>query len=296
MRFDKLLLRAFGPFTDRTLDFASAAPAGLHLIYGPNEAGKSSSLRATVALLFGIPLRSDDDFVHAHPDMRVGAVVRTGDGQRIAVMRRKANRAPLRLLDETSGSDDEPAGADVAALLAGGLDRDLFESMFGIDHVRLREGGRQLLAGEGELGASLFQAGSGLANVRTVLDRLDADARERFVPRGTNPPINEALRRLEELRRQQRDCTMRPREWAELASVVEQARRHDDALTAQMQALRAEQRQLVRLRATLPHAARHAQLAAELAALADAPELAPDATERRLHAETERDRARRVAE
>ena len=44
MRFDKLLLRAFGPFTDRTLDFAAAAPAGLHLIYGPNEAGKSSSL------------------------------------------------------------------------------------------------------------------------------------------------------------------------------------------------------------------------------------------------------------
>ena len=39
MRIRKLHLRAFGPFTDRVLDFGEAAQ-GLVLVHGPNEAGK----------------------------------------------------------------------------------------------------------------------------------------------------------------------------------------------------------------------------------------------------------------
>ncbi|MFZ4625210.1 MAG: AAA family ATPase, partial [Rhodoferax sp.] len=44
MKIRQLLLKAFGPFTNTRLDFSG--PANLHLIYGPNEAGKSSALRA----------------------------------------------------------------------------------------------------------------------------------------------------------------------------------------------------------------------------------------------------------
>lgn len=286
MRFEKLLLRAFGPFTDRVLDFEAHAPAGLHLVYGPNEAGKSSALRATTDLLFGIPLRSDDDFVHKHADMRVGAVVRADDGRRVALMRRKANKAPLRALDEATGQEtDAVLEADIQAVLTGGLDRALFESMFGIDHARLREGGRQLLAGEGELGASLFQAGSGLSGVRAVLDRLDSDAQALFVPRGQVRSINETLRRLDELKREQRDRTVRPREWASLEAAVDTARKRDAEAAEQMRAVRDEQRRLERMRTFLPQAARHAQLVAELAQLADAPQLPADAAERRLRAQ-----------
>ena len=64
MRLARLLLRAFGPFTDAELDLGRADPSrpDLHLIYGPNEAGKSSALRAMTDLRFGIPQRSPDDF------------------------------------------------------------------------------------------------------------------------------------------------------------------------------------------------------------------------------------------
>ena len=54
MRFRRLDLLAFGPFTDRTIDLAQGPP-GLQLIYGLNEAGKSSLLRAIHGALFGIP-------------------------------------------------------------------------------------------------------------------------------------------------------------------------------------------------------------------------------------------------
>ena len=52
MKIRTLFLKAFGPFTDTTLDFSG--PAGLHLIYGANEAGKSSALRAITDLRYGI--------------------------------------------------------------------------------------------------------------------------------------------------------------------------------------------------------------------------------------------------
>ena len=54
MKILELALHAFGPFTDAVLDL-SAGQEGLHLIYGPNEAGKSSALRALRQALFGIP-------------------------------------------------------------------------------------------------------------------------------------------------------------------------------------------------------------------------------------------------
>jgi len=51
-----------------------AGDHGLHLIYGPNEAGKTSALRAVSHLLFGFPVRTPDDFVHPYDQLRVGAV------------------------------------------------------------------------------------------------------------------------------------------------------------------------------------------------------------------------------
>ena len=58
MRFRRLSLDAYGPFTGTTLDLSGATGNGLHLIYGPNEAGKSSALRAIRDLLFGMPAQT----------------------------------------------------------------------------------------------------------------------------------------------------------------------------------------------------------------------------------------------
>ena len=80
MRFHRLHIPAFGPFTDVELQF----PAGghdLHVIYGANEAGKSSLLRAFRDLLFGIHGQSPDNFLHDYKNLRLigGIVNRAGD-------------------------------------------------------------------------------------------------------------------------------------------------------------------------------------------------------------------------
>lgn len=63
MKIDKMRLIAYGPFTDSELDFSSVG-ADFHMVYGPNEAGKSSALRALRSMLFGIPVRTSDSFLH----------------------------------------------------------------------------------------------------------------------------------------------------------------------------------------------------------------------------------------
>jgi len=76
-----LHLKAFGPFTERVLDFG-AAQYGLVLVHGLNEAGKSSALRAISDLRFGIPLQSKDNFVHfasGHCGLAASSFDRNGD-------------------------------------------------------------------------------------------------------------------------------------------------------------------------------------------------------------------------
>ena len=62
MRIARLDLSAYGPFTARRLTFGSGP--GLHLVYGENEAGKSTTLRAISSVLFGYPRELVDVFRH----------------------------------------------------------------------------------------------------------------------------------------------------------------------------------------------------------------------------------------
>src|SRR5688572_11377615 len=88
MKIVELDLRAFGPFAGVVLDFGQG-DEGLHLIYGLNEAGKSSALRALKGLLFGIPERSTDNFRHDYPQLRIGGKLRDSHGGSLDCVRRK---------------------------------------------------------------------------------------------------------------------------------------------------------------------------------------------------------------
>ncbi len=293
MRLLRLHLLAFGPFTDRVLDLGVGDRSnGLVLIHGLNEAGKSSTLRAMADLRFGIPAQSRDNFVHAHADMRIGGEFIDRDGNRHGFIRRKGRGGTLSRADFGGGSGavvvGDPVPPEVEASLTGGLTREAYESMFALDHSRLRKGGKALLEGEGDVGAALFEASAGVRSIPQVLTRLDESARRFFMPgaRGKNARINQALATYEERNAEFKKSLIRPMQWAEL---FRQHQAAADTLETLEQSRRAAQASLLQVKELRAVAPLIATLDAALSALAELEEvrmLAPDAAEMRAAAES----------
>ena len=296
MRLARLLLQAFGPFTNKTVDFSTGS-TDLHLIYGPNEAGKSSALRAMMDLRFGIPLRSPDDFVHSAGDLRIGGVFVNQAGKRIGLVRRKGRGATLARLDVDREQVDPTLTVESQQEreLTGGLERAEFEAMFGLNHARLREGGKVLLSGEGDLGSALFEASAGTSGIAALLAALEVDAKKLYSPHGRaqNAVINEARRRLDEQRQAWRQAQTKPADWQTLNRAHEAAAAALDEVTKALEMLRRRENELTELRTVEPLLREHDHVASEIQTLAGTPDLAENSREERLAAAQALDHAQR---
>lgn len=281
MKIRRLDLIAFGPFDGTELDLSSP---GLQVVYGPNEAGKSTALRSIVGLLYGIPHRTGDAHRHRTTDLRIGAVIEHGD-QVLDVVRRKGRTKTL--LDR----EDEPI--DEAALLAalGGVPESLYRRMFGLDHRSLREGAEAMLRGEGGLAESLFDAG-GAGGIRQVLQRLRDEADGIFLPRGKNQSIAVTLQAIAELRERIKGQSTDAPKVTLQRDTLEALRRERATLDERRTEVETALGQARRARRVWPRLTKRRELIAALEALGRVPSLPADAGERRFELQQASDRAR----
>ena len=171
MRINRLDVRAYGPFTNWQQDLSNGR-GKLELIYGPNEAGKSSLLRTISNFLFGIPVKTEDDFLHNKKSLLIGATIEH-EGKSLAAIRRKGSGNTLLSSDEKTPLDEQEFRSVVPI-----DDATIFATMFGIDSKRLADGGEELMSGKGDFGKLLFSAASGIEGFRGILTSLSADADE----------------------------------------------------------------------------------------------------------------------
>jgi len=211
MRIDRLDLIAYGPFTDKSLNLSDGA-SGLHLIYGDNEEGKSTSLRALIAWLFGIPTRTNDNYLHSNPQLRIGGKLRLSGGEDIEFIRRKGTKGTLLELGTDATLDD----SILLPFLPGGIDENLFTKLYGIDHGRLIAGGQELLKQSGNLGQALFSAAVGTASLREILSDLQIGAEELFKPRASTKLVNLAISSFKEAQKRIKDSSLPVAEWKRL--------------------------------------------------------------------------------
>ena len=285
MKILRLALNAFGPFTDAALDL-SEGREGLHLIYGPNEAGKSSSLRAIRHVFFGIPGQTPDNFLHAYKVMRLGASVRNGDGSVLEFIRRKGTRNTLLALDGEAPLDDSALDPYLA-----GLNEERFASLFAIDHDELVKGGRGLVQGEGHLGQALFATGSGLSGLLDVQRKLLEEMEALFKPGGSKPAINAGLSRLSEAVKTLKDAALPSTEWVTHKEAYENALKDLSAVNVDLERHSAERHRLVRLQEALPLLAERGSCRAGLETLIAVVALPEGFTEKRIKANADLDTA-----
>ena len=248
MRLVRLDLRAFGHFTEKSLEFTTKAP-GLHLIFGPNEAGKSSSLRALKALLYGFPQQTPDNFLHNYDQLLVAGCLRNDAGRELCFQRRKKRVGDVL---DASGNPLDPSALKP---FLQGLDAGLFASLYGIDHEALVRGGEEILARKGEVGQALFAAGAGISSVGEVIGRLEEEAGKLFKPTGQNPAINEAIKKFRELQKEMKLSGLSVREWKEHRKALEDAEAARDAMELQRDQKITEVYRLERLSQAIPELA-----------------------------------------
>lgn len=212
MRLRRLDLTRYGKFTDRSIDFGPR-PVGrpdFHIVFGPNEAGKSTLATAWLDLLFGIPDRSAMGFLHAN--LRVGARLEIG-GSEAEFARIKARQGSLLgpgdlALPETSVLAHLPM-----------KDRESHAAMFWLDDDTIEKGGESILASRGELGEMLFSSTAGLTGLSASL----ADMREtsdRFYRRqARNTHLADFKLRLDEIEAERRGIDIQASDFARLSQV-----------------------------------------------------------------------------
>lgn len=276
MRFRRLDLIRYGIFTDRPIDLPGPDGTGepdIHLIVGPNEAGKSTIRHAISDLLFGIESRSRFDFLHGKSEMRLGALLENGDAW-IEFHRLKRNKQPLR------GPDDDLLPDDALAPYTGNADRTSFEREFCLDHARLAAGGQSILNSKDDVGRMLFEASAGIGVFGDFLDQLDKEAAALWSRRHSKDrEFYRALDAFNDAKRAVKEATARTKEWKDTNIKVAEASESLTAAKDDYEALERTRTQLDRVRRVAPHLQTRKVKIDDLAALGDIIALPENAAE-----------------
>ncbi|MFC3071867.1 AAA family ATPase [Shinella pollutisoli] len=261
MRLDRLDLVRYGKFTDRSLDFGPARPGrpDFHLVHGPNEAGKSTLFSAYLDLLFGIELKSAYGFLHPYATMRVGGRLSL-DGARHELFRLKRNQGSL------VAPDDRPLPDGLFAPVLGGMDRTAYRTMFSLDDESIEKGGEDILRSEGELGAMLFSASSGLSDLASGLAALKAEADDFYRPQARKHGLAALKAEIEALREERKGLDVAARDYAALVRERDAAAARHEAAAEGRNEARAALAALERSLDALPRLQRLRTLREELAA------------------------------
>lgn len=253
MRIQQLNLLAFGTFTDKLLDFSH--PQGFHIIYGANETGKSTTLRALLALLFGIPERTNDAYLHNNDQLRIRATLRhyNTSSQEYQCVRRKGRKNTL--LD----AQNLPLDENLISELLGGISQEQFTALFCLDHERLVKGGESLLSSDGGVGESLFEAGTGTQQLHDLLKELDAEAEDLFKvgARASKPKLNRLIKSYDEKKKQLRTHSISVTDWNKKDHELTTALELRTQILEQLKQFSIEKQKIIRTKQTKPLLKRH---------------------------------------
>ena len=277
MRLNRLDLIRYGHFKDAHITFPKPTEGvpDVTVIFGRNEAGKSTAFNGFLELLFGFKSGAHPyAFRFDRSDLVVGTELDL-PGRGPVVLRRNSKRTQS-LLD----ANDRPINEAILSGALHGLTRDTYEERFSLNEKGLREGGERIAGAQGDLGQLLHAGLSGLTGMAQTLNSLAERADQFYKKRGRGTALKTGSDRLKEIGRELRADR--------LTTDRERALRHDrDRTSAEFETADAElklanQRQAASKAAAVwyDRTEKITQLTEALANFPDGPNLPPDAAER----------------
>lgn len=266
MRLRRLDLTRYGKFTDYSIDFGEhvAGTPDLHIVYGLNEAGKSTSLSAYLDLLFGIEERTKYGFLHHGKAMEIGACLEF-DGQAHEFKRVKQRSNSLL------NGQGQPVNEALLSVPLAGLTRDAYRMMFSLDDQTLEDGGNAILESKGDLGELLFSASAGLAGISSILEAAITEADGIFRKRASSTKIAVLKRQIAELKSQRDDIDVQASAYRTLTTALEQAEAAYVAVMKEIGTARARYDEIVRVLRAHPLAADYRRAHEQLSDYVDLP-------------------------
>ncbi|SMF15805.1 Uncharacterized protein YhaN [Paenibacillus barengoltzii] len=210
MRLERMQISGFGRLNGLDVEL----PGQVTVLYGPNEAGKSTLLGFVRAMLFGIPTRAAaaERYEPLRGGAHGGVLTILGDDGTRWMIERYAQPPEGRNLPGTRGDrlritrSDEQGGVREASQeemqreLLGGMSKAMFKQLFAVSLTELQQVGA--LQSE-ELSRYLFHAGiGGGAAVLRGEKRLVQDMDKLYRPRGRTQEIAQLLQAVERLERE----------------------------------------------------------------------------------------------
>ena len=289
MCLQRLDLIRYGIFTDYSVGFGEyvAGTPDFHIIYDPNEAGKSTLFSAWLDLLYGIEMRSPFNFLHPYDTMRIGGALEFSDSVRDFI---RLKRPQNNLLNAHEQLISE--GAILGEL--GGIDREAYRTMFSLDDDTLEEGGESILKARGDLGQLLFSGSSGLADLSRKIETFQTEADGFYRHRTRSGKLHDLQEELARLNQQRDQIDAQASKHAELAETVRQTKTRYDETRKSSRQLYARGEEIQRLLNAGPRLAKLRSLRERIAPLEAIPDVPiewaaalPDMHEQEIRLETQ---------
>lgn len=190
MKIEKLHIYGYGKLENVEVDLSL-----LTVLYGENEAGKSTIRSFMKSILFGFPTRGQRRYEPKEGGKYGGAItVMTEQHGRL-----KIERLPKNAAGEVTVyfEDGKTGGEEVLQGLLSGMNEGLFDSVFSFDMHGLQN---IHTVGAAEIGNYLFSASAVGSDALLQLDkRLEKEMEQRFKPNGRKPEINVSLQEMKKL-------------------------------------------------------------------------------------------------
>jgi hypothetical protein len=184
----------------------------------------------------------------------------------LKVRRRKGNKDTLLGADEMP----IPSGEGALAPFLAGADRRFYTRMFSLDHERLRQGGKEILQAQDDVGQMLFSASAGITGLRETLKAMEAEADTLWASRrAAHRKYFQAEDRLKAADASMRESVVTTSKWQLLKSVFETSNDAYVRIESEIELKSAELRKLNRIRRVCRDVRKRAETQSAIQALGE---------------------------